>query len=98
MRRAPKPRTSRQEFSRIFSASALSLYSARSLDPTGSRGGQLIATVVIAVIGVPLSPGPLDLMLRHQSVQFVPQVLIDHWFLRRGLPPIAFPAVNPFGD
>src|SRR5258706_8676908 len=65
---------------------------------SGGTCSQLVAAIVVLMVGVTLGPGPRDLVILCGVVQLHPQILIDHGFLRCGLPPVPLPAVDPGGN
>src|SRR5260370_30183525 len=64
----------------------------------GRAWGELVAAVVVGVVGVPLGPGRDNLVAVGLFVEGLPQVLIDDGLFGRGHPALALPAVDPGGD
>src|SRR5262249_2568158 len=59
---------------------------------------ELVAAVIIGVIGVAFRPRPGGVVRVHLLVELLPQVLIHDRLLRRRQPPFLLPPVDPLRD
>ena len=59
---------------------------------------QFIGALVVIMAGMALDPVPADLVAMERRIEPLPEFDVLHRLLVGGLPAIALPAVDPFGD